>query len=89
MGCIRCGRDIPEDAPYCQWCGKKQEQEKRKALKRPNGAGTVYKLQWRRKRPCVACKNRVIVGYFERKTDAFAALDRLTGKQFHVWNRME
>lgn len=80
MGCIRCGRDIPDDAPYCPWCGKKQAQEKRKALKRPNGAGTVYKLQGRRKRPWVASKDRVIVGYFERKTDAFAAMERLTGK---------
>ena len=80
MGCIRCGRDIPGDAPFCPWCGKKQAQEKRKALKRPNGAGTVYKLQGRRKRPWVASKNKVIVGYFERKTDAFAALERLTGK---------
>lgn len=80
MGCIRCGRDLPDSAPFCPWCGKKQAQEKRKALKRPNGAGTVYKLQGRRKRPWVASKNKVIVGYFERKTDAFAALERLTGK---------
>ena len=51
-------------------CGKKQVPEKRKALKRANGTGTVYKLSGRRSRPWVAAKNRVIIGYYPKKTDA-------------------
>ena len=70
MKCIKCGAELPQDALYCLMCGKKQIPEKRKALKRANGMGTVYKLSGRRKRPWVASKNRVIIGYYPRKTDA-------------------
>lgn len=80
MDCIKCARTIPDGALYCPWCGKKQAPEKKKALKRPNGAGTVYKLSGRRKRPWVAAKNRTIIGYYEKKTDALEALERLSGK---------
>lgn len=62
------------------YCGAKQVQEKRKALKRANGTGTVYKLQGRRKRPWVAAKNTVIIGYYETKTAALDALSRLAGR---------
>ena len=65
---------------YCPVCGKKQTPEKRKALKRANGTGSVYKLQGRRRRPWVAAKNRVVIGYYERKTDALEALERLSGR---------
>lgn len=78
--CIKCRAELPEGAIYCHLCGKKQAQESRRALRRPNGAGTVYKLSGRRKRPWVAAKNRVIIGYYERKTDALAALDKLSGR---------
>jgi len=61
-------------------CGAKQVQEKRKALKRANGTGTVYKLQGRRKRPWVAAKNKTIIGYYETKTAALEALGKLVGK---------
>ena len=82
MGCIKCGRDITDGAIFCPWCGKKQVQEKRKALKRANGTGTVYKLSdHRRIRPWVAAKNKIVIGYYERKTDALDALARLNGKQ--------
>lgn len=78
--CIKCRVELPDGAVYCHVCGKKQAQEKRKALKRANGTGTVYKLTGRRARPWVAAKNKVIIGYFEKKTDALEALERLTGK---------
>lgn len=82
MGCIKCGRDITNGAIFCPWCGKKQVQETRKALKRANGTGTVYKLSDRRRiRPWVAAKNKIVIGYYERKTDALDALARLNGKQ--------
>ncbi len=80
MDCIRCHAEIPENGSYCPFCGKKQVPEKRKALKRANGMGTVYKLQGRRKRPWVAAKSRIIIGYFEKKTEAQEALERLSGK---------
>lgn len=78
--CTRCKSNLPADAIYCPSCGKKQEQEKRKSLKRANGTGTVYKLQGRRRKPWVAAKNKVIIGYYERKTDAIEALEHITGK---------
>ena len=80
MDCIKCRREIPEGAAYCPFCGKKQAPERRKALKRPNGAGTVYKLQGRRRRPWVAKKSGVIIGYYAKKTEALEALERLAGK---------
>lgn len=80
MICRKCHAEIPENSVYCNLCGVKQEPEKRKALKRPNGTGTVYKLQGRRHRPWVAAKNRVIIGYYETKTAATEALNRLSGR---------
>lgn len=80
MQCRKCRKEIPEESKFCLFCGAKQVQEKRKALKRANGAGTVYKLQGRRKRPWVAAKNKVVIGYYETKTSAIEALSRLTGR---------
>lgn len=80
MKCRKCRKEIPEESTYCLYCGAKQTTEKRKALKRANGTGTVYKLQGRRKRPWVAAKNRVVIGYYETKTAALEALNRLTGR---------
>ena len=80
MKCRKCREEIPEESKYCMYCGAKQVQEKRKALKRANGTGTVYKLSGRRKRPWAAAKSGVVIGYYEKKTDALEALERLTGK---------
>lgn len=54
---------------------------KRKPLKRANGTGTVYKLSGRRRRPWVAAKNKVVLGYYETKAEAMEALDRLSGRR--------
>ena len=78
MNCVRCKAPLPDGAIYCPMCGKKQTPEKRKALKRANGTGTVYKLQGRRKRPWVASKARVVIGYYETKTEALQALERVS-----------
>ena len=80
MLCRKCHADMPEDGKFCPYCGTRQEREPRKALKRANGTGTVYKLQGRRRRPWVASKNRTIIGYYETKTAALEALNRLTGR---------
>ena len=80
MVCRKCKKEIPEESKFCLHCGAKQVQEKRKALKRANGTGTVYKLQGRRKRPWVAAKKKTIIGYYETKTAALDALSRLSGR---------
>ena len=83
--CIRCHAELPPQAIYCPVCGKHQtggssSASKKKTLKRANGTGTVYKLQGRRRRPWVAAKNKTIIGYYERRTDALEALEKLSGK---------
>ena len=78
MQCIKCRAELPDGAVYCPACGKKQTSQQRKALKRPNGTGTVYKLSGRRKRPWVASKARVVIGYYETKTEALRALERVS-----------
>lgn len=78
--CSRCKAKLPEGASFCPSCGKKQASEKKKALKRANGTGTVYKLSGRRRRPWVAAKSKVIIGYYEKKTDALEALEKVSGK---------
>lgn len=80
--CKRCFKIMPPGARYCPYCGRDQQsQPKRKALKRANGTGTVYKLAGRRSRPWVAAKRRVVIGYYAKKTDALEALNRLSGQE--------
>ena len=80
MQCVKCKKEIPDGSAFCCWCGKKQEPQQRKNLKRANGTGTVYKLQGRRTRPWVAAKGKTIIGYFDKKTTALEALARLQGR---------
>lgn len=80
MNCIKCGEALPQGALFCPACGKRQTKTPRKSAKRPNGSGTVYRLQGRRSRPWVAAKNKVIVGYYPTKKDAVEALERLSGQ---------
>lgn len=80
MQCVKCRQEIPENSVYCLYCGKKQTSEPRKAAKRANGMGTVYKLSGRRRRPWAAAKGKTVIGYYETKTAALEALGRLLGK---------
>lgn len=80
MECIKCKKEIPDGSAFCCWCGKQQQAPQRKALKRANGTGTVYKLQGRRTRPWVAAKGKTIIGYYDKKTAALDALARLQGR---------
>lgn len=41
--CIKCKAALPDGALFCPICGKKQASVDRKATKRGNGTGTVYK----------------------------------------------
>lgn len=80
MQCRKCRAEMPDDGKFCPYCGTRKDREQRKALKRANGTGTVYKLQGRRRRPWAAAKNRTIIGYYETKTAALDALNRLAGR---------
>lgn len=82
MECRKCHGNIPDGSKFCMLCGADQDpaKQKRRALRRPNGAGTVYKLTGRRKRPWAAAKDRVIIGYFDTKTAALEAINKLAGK---------
>ena len=78
--CVKCKKENPDGSLFCCWCGRRQQDTQKKSLKRANGTGTVYKLQGRRKRPWVAAKSGVIVGYYDKKTSALEALARLQGR---------
>lgn len=71
---------MPDNGKFCPYCGTKQEREPRKVLKRANGTGTVYRKQERRKKPWAAEKNKTMIGYYETKTAALEALNRLAGR---------
>ena len=44
MTCIFCKRELPDDAVFCLYCGKKQRSEEKKHIRhRGNGQGSVYK----------------------------------------------
>ena len=80
MQCRKCRAEMPDDGKFCPYCGIRQDREPRKALKRANGTGTVYKLQGRRRKPWTAAKGNTIIGYYETKTAATEALNRLAGR---------
>ena len=82
MICIKCKKQIPEGSAYCNLCGHRQSAPvKPKPLKRANGLGNVYKMPGRRNKPWRARMTvngkQVVVGDYERKTDALAALERI------------
>ena len=86
MVCVKCRKDIPDSATFCPWCGKKQVREPRKALKRANGMGSAYKLTAPRlRRPWVASKNKVVLGYYPTKTDALTALEAVSNRDLTEW----
>ncbi|MCI5842625.1 MAG: tyrosine-type recombinase/integrase [Clostridiales bacterium] len=80
MTCPKCKKEIPKDAVLCCYCGKKLAEIERRARKRPNGAGTVYKLKGRRSKPWVAARKGVILGLYATKAEAQYKLDSTAGK---------
>lgn len=81
MLCQKCKKEIPDESAFCMFCGKRVgAPASRKALKRPNGSGTVYKLSGRRTRPWVAAKNGVVLNYYATKTEALEALSKVIRK---------
>lgn len=55
MLCKKCGKSIPDDALYCQYCGKKQlSAPQPRHAKRVHGSGSITKLKGNRARPYLA-----------------------------------
>lgn len=80
MKCIRCGRDAPDGALFCPWCGKRQPEYtppvQRKKRRRPKGSGSVYKLSGTREKPYIALTSkRDTLGTFRTSGEAVQALD--------------
>lgn len=81
MRCPKCRREIPDDSNLCCYCGRILHRTEPRPSKRPNGAGSVYKLtDKRRTRPWVVAKSGKIMGYYATKTAAVEALGKLAGK---------
>lgn len=85
MRCKSCGKEIPANALWCPWCGKKQAKTKKKVARRPSGTGTIVKVAGKRTRPYLALlpatyssgeKSRKPLGYFATYTEADEALAR-------------
>ena len=58
MLCIKCSKDIPDDALYCCYCGKPQQKSPSAKKRRGNGQGTVYKT------PSGSWAAEVTLGYY-------------------------
>ena len=81
MLCPKCRREIPEDANICCYCGRVIRRAEPRPRKRPNGAGSVYKLtDKRRSRPWVVAKSGKILAYYATKSAAEEARAKLSGK---------
>lgn len=91
MTCQKCARDVPQDATFCPYCGRRLSAAPTSRKKRGNGQGSVYR---RGDRWCAA----VTVGYyvaedgkvrrkvrkksgFERKKDALAYIETLRAQK--------
>lgn len=83
MDCKKCNKALPDNAIYCPYCGKKQATEPRRHKKRPNGSGTVYRMQGKRSRPWAAQKNGVWIGAYPTRAEAERALDRLSDTEIN------
>lgn len=79
MQCRKCKKDVPDGSRFCLFCGAKLEQESRRRIKRANGLGSVFRLPGRRKRPWAAAKDGHYIGYYDTRTAALEALNRLSG----------
>lgn len=76
MECRKCGRDIPDDAVFCCYCGYKFKRER--GERRPSGSGNAYKrgktwtARWEPDGSDPKNRERPTKGGFKTKTEALA-----------------
>ncbi|MCD8308604.1 MAG: site-specific integrase [Clostridia bacterium] len=74
----RCSRELPDDFLYCPHCGKSQSDTAKKAVKRPNGTGSIYFRKDNKTNPWAAASSvsgkQVYLGSFTTRTEAVRAL---------------
>ena len=81
MLCIKCGKEIADGSPYCNYCGKDQAAPKR--TKRANGEGTIYKrgrtytVEVRIYDPA---QRRIKKGGFRTRSEALQAVSELRAR---------
>lgn len=44
MNCKRCKREIPDGSAFCNWCGSRQEYQRKVKGRRSNGEGTATRM---------------------------------------------
>lgn len=78
MKCIKCSQSIPDDALYCQFCGKKQRTTQRQHVRSRYGQGSVcyHKSKGKYYARISQNKQRVAIGYYRTETEAWAAVDK-------------
>ena len=78
MLCIRCHREIPSEALYCPYCGKRQtsmpRQAKPKRARRAPGSGNIHKLPGKRAKPYAARMGQRVIGTYATEGEAVVAL---------------
>ena len=80
MECPKCKRAIPDDANLCCYCGKRIGPVERKARKRPNKTGSVYKNTGHREKPWVATRSGTYIGSYSTRAEALEALEHTSWK---------
>lgn len=70
MLCVKCKKDIPDGAPFCCWCGRKQTAEQKRTRRRAHGMGTIRKDP-RYASPWIAVAPPVIKGTNGRYVGAY------------------
>lgn len=77
MPCIKCKKELPEGAPFCPWCGKKQTSAPKRHRRRANGTGTIYKKSGTRDKPWIVEMNHTYVSSHASFAEAQKALEAL------------
>lgn len=79
MQCMRCRRQVPDDAVFCCYCGVRLEgapAAQRRRRRRPRGTGSVWKDARNKSRPFVAvAADGTRIGTFATSGEAVKALD--------------